>query len=61
MSILNKLLNITLFITSKYNIDQSHGLTHSMNILYYTNMLYEYELYTKPYLRNQIWIGQTIF
>ena len=53
MLILNKLLNLVLLISSKFNIDETHGLTHSMNILYYTNLLYESELYDKPYIRDQ--------
>jgi HD superfamily phosphodiesterase len=39
--------------SKKHNIDESHGLSHSMNVLYYANEIYESELPKKPYLEDQ--------
>jgi HD superfamily phosphodiesterase len=39
--------------SKKYNIDESHGLSHSMNVLYQANEIYESELPKKPYLEHQ--------
>ena len=36
---------------TKYNIDESHGLGHSMNVLNYANQIYEKEQYTFPPLK----------
>ena len=44
MSLLTKLFHFVMMITSKYNIDSSHGLSHSMNILHYTKSIYEVEV-----------------
>lgn len=43
MSLLTKLFHFVMMITSKYNIDSSHGLSHSMNILHYTKSIYDVE------------------
>ena len=44
MKILNELMNFIIFMTSKFLIDESHGLLHSMNVLIYANKIYESEL-----------------
>ena len=53
MTLINKLFNLVLILSAKNNIDESHGIMHSMNILHYTNILYESELYSNPYIKNQ--------
>ena len=35
MKLLSKLYNFVLYTTTKYNIDESHGLSHAMDILGY--------------------------
>jgi len=40
-------------MSAKHFIDESHGLSHSMNVLYYANKLFESEVVKKPYLREQ--------
>lgn len=42
--LLTTLFNYVLLTTRKYGIDESHGLGHSMNILRYTNAIFEEEL-----------------
>jgi HD superfamily phosphodiesterase len=50
MSFLTKLFHFVIITSKKYNIDESHGLAHSMNVLYYANEIYESELPKKPFL-----------
>jgi len=40
-------------MSKKYNIDESHGVLHSMNILNYANTIYEYEKINYPCLEKQ--------
>lgn len=53
MSLLSKLFQFVLLMTKKYNIDESHGLSHSMNVLNYVDNIYESELPKNPILSNQ--------
>jgi HD superfamily phosphodiesterase len=53
MSLLSKLFHYVLFATSKYGIDDSHGLSHSMNVLHYANKIYEDEIVKYPILKHQ--------
>jgi len=53
MTLLTKLFQYVLLATQKYNIDESHGLSHSMNVLHYAKDIYESEVLNKPYLRQQ--------
>jgi HD superfamily phosphodiesterase len=53
MSFFTKLFHFVMMTTKKYSIDESHGLSHSMNVLYYANEIYESELLKKPFLENQ--------
>ena len=41
MKLLPALIKFVQVTTLKYNIDDSHGLTHSMNVLYYSNQIYQ--------------------
>lgn len=52
-SLLSKLIKFVIVTSSKYNIDESHGLSHSMNILIYANKIYESELPRFPELKTQ--------
>jgi HD superfamily phosphodiesterase len=44
LPLLTTLFHYVLLTTRKYGIDESHGLGHSMNILRYTNAIFEEEL-----------------
>lgn len=44
MPLLSILYNYVIATVSKYNIDESHGLSHSMNILTYANKIYNEEI-----------------
>jgi HD superfamily phosphodiesterase len=44
MSFLTKLFNYVLLASAKYNIDESHGISHSMNVLQYATEIYKSEL-----------------
>ena len=53
MSLYTKLFNFVLCTISKYNIDESHGLSHSMNVLHHSYNICKSELKMNPYLENQ--------
>lgn len=51
--LLSKLFKFVMAITAKHSIDESHGLSHSMNVLFYANKLFESEIINNPQLREQ--------
>ena len=52
MSFLNKLLHYVLIATKKYGIDESHGLSHSMNVLNYAHNIYMDEIEEYPHIKH---------
>lgn len=52
MKLLSHLFNYVLLTISKYNIDESHGLSHAMNSLTYANEIFEKEVIEKPYIQD---------
>lgn len=48
LSLLSTLFQYVHITTRKYDIDESHGLSHSMNILRYANAIFEEELKWSP-------------
>ena len=52
MNLINQLLYFVLVTSKKYNIDESHGLTHSINVLHYANELFEYESVLNPRIKS---------
>ena len=55
-NILSTLFQYVLLTTNKHRIDESHGISHSMNILRYVNAIWEEELKwakDKPLLESQ--------
>lgn len=50
MYFFTKLINFVLLASSKYNIDESHGIIHSMNVLHFAHEIYEAELPKNPRL-----------
>jgi len=53
MSFFSTLFHYVLLSCKKYNIDESHGLPHAMNILLYANHIYEEEAAQYPVLKEQ--------
>ena len=53
MSLLTKLFNFVLLTSAKYNIDESHGLSHSMDVLYNAHKIYQSEVPMNPTLLQQ--------
>jgi len=51
MSLLNKLFHFILITTQKHNIDESHGLSHSMNVLRFASEIYEAESIKHPIVK----------
>ena len=51
MTLLNKLFHFVLLTSQKYNIDESHGLSHSMNVLRFASEIYETEVNTHPIIK----------
>jgi hypothetical protein len=50
MKLFSILFNYVLFTISKYNIDESHGLSHAMNSLTYANSIFEMEVIENPHI-----------
>jgi HD superfamily phosphodiesterase len=50
MSFLTKLFNYVLLASAKNNIDESHGLSHSMNVLQFATEIYKSELPNHSFL-----------
>jgi HD superfamily phosphodiesterase len=53
MSLITKLFQFVLMTTNKHQIDESHGLSHSMNVLHFANNIYEAEKQNFPILEGQ--------
>lgn len=51
MLLLTKLLHFVMLMSYKYNIDESHGLGHSLDVLNYAHNIYESELPLNPQLK----------
>jgi len=52
-NLFSRLFHYVMLTTSKYNIDESHGMSHSMNALFYANQIYEAESLNYPILKSQ--------
>lgn len=50
---INKLFSYVTVICKKYDIDESHGLTHSMVVLNHAQNIYNSEISKNPYLETQ--------
>jgi hypothetical protein len=53
MSFFVKLFQIVHILSAKYQIDESHGLLHSMQILHYAHDIYEHEKINYPILQQE--------
>jgi HD superfamily phosphodiesterase len=47
-SFFSSLMQFVVATSTKYNIDESHGLGHSMDVLYYANKIFDAELALNP-------------
>lgn len=52
MSLITKLFHFVALTSKKYNIDESHGLSHSMNVLHFAHDIYESEKIHYPILEH---------
>ena len=53
MSLLSKFFSFILLISNKYNIDESHGIRHSMEVLQFASEIINSELLCNPHLKDQ--------
>jgi HD superfamily phosphodiesterase len=53
LTLLSKLFQFVLLTTKKYSIDESHGLSHSMNVLHFANNIYNDEVEKLPDIKYQ--------
>ena len=53
MRLLTSLLRFVQYTSSKYNIDESHGLGHAMDVLHYTHQIYLQQRIIYPQLVEQ--------
>jgi HD superfamily phosphodiesterase len=52
-NIMNCAFQYVINTSKRYNIDESHALKHSMDVLHYSNKIYQSELTKNPYLKDQ--------
>jgi HD superfamily phosphodiesterase len=50
MNLLNYLFEYVILTSKDFNIDDSHSLSHSINVLDYASRIYQSEIETNPYL-----------
>jgi HD superfamily phosphodiesterase len=53
MKLFSKVFNYVVYATTKFKIDESHGLTHSLDVLKYSNLIYKLEVIQQPILKDQ--------
>lgn len=53
MNLLTNLIKFIIITIRKYNIDESHGLSHSLNVLYNAYNIYSSELPKNSFLKDQ--------
>jgi HD superfamily phosphodiesterase len=59
----NELCKFIPFTSKKYNIDSSHDITHSMDVLHYAHNIYKKEVYLNPGIKsheNIIYLASTL-
>lgn len=63
MELFNELSKFILKISIKYKIDETHNISHSMNVLHFAHAIYETELQTNPSIvehKNIIYLTATL-
>lgn len=61
--IFNELCKFIIITSKNYNIDSSHDITHSMNVLHYAHNIYQKEVYINPGIKsheNIIYLASTL-
>jgi HD superfamily phosphodiesterase len=53
MSLFSKLFQFVMLITARHKIDESHGLSHSMDVLHFAHNIFNTEVYKNPELVSQ--------
>lgn len=51
--LITKLFNYVLLASSKYNIDETHNIQHSMQVLHHAKKIYDSEIKKNPLLKEQ--------
>ena len=52
MRLYNYLFDFVTLTSKLYSIDESHAVKHSMDVFFYSNKIYNYELIKNPYIKN---------
>lgn len=52
MKLLSKLFNFVIITSKQFKIDESHGLSHSMNVLNFASDIYNSEIIFNPHLKD---------
>jgi len=52
-TLISKLINFIFLTSGRHNIDESHGIGHSMNVLHYAHRIYASELPKFPELKKE--------
>ena len=63
MKLFNELSKFILHTSSKFKIDESHNIIHSMNVLHFAHNIYQQEVHIHPGLkehRNIIYLSATL-
>lgn len=50
INLLNKLFSFVITTSKQFNIDESHSLKHSLDVLFYSNKIYQNEIIKNPFL-----------
>lgn len=53
LSLLSKLFHFVLLTTKNFGIDESHGLSHSMNVLHFAHNIFNDEVQKMPHIKKQ--------
>ena len=51
--VVNHAFHYVIQTSHKYNIDESHAFKHSLDVLHYSNRIYQSEISKKPFLKEQ--------
>ena len=52
LDLINELLMFILMTSEKYNIDESHDISHSMDVIHFANDIYEKQVHLYPSLKH---------
>ena len=52
-TVVNAAFNYVVLTSKQFNIDESHALRHSMDVYHFANKIYDSEIYTSPFIKDQ--------